>query len=98
MWLVLGQSQFRESSRSELQPGTPWVSGEVPQLEEEGIVIREETLLVEGPVCATGQLPWTWRDEYMVPGVGMTGPGTFAHRGSCCSEDGEDEEEGVGFG
>ena len=81
MWLVLGQGQLRESGRSELQPGSPFVSGEVPKLEEEGVVVGEDTLLVEGPVWATGQLPWTQRDDQMVPGVGVAGLGTFAHGG-----------------
>ena len=82
MWFVVGQGHFRESSRLELQPGAPGVSGEVPQLEEEGVVVGEEALFGEGSMCAAGQFPWTRRDDHLVPSVGVTGPGTFTYRGT----------------
>ena len=45
----------------ELQAGEVRIRGEVPQLEEEGVVVGEEALLRQGAMCATGQFPGTRR-------------------------------------
>ena len=68
MRLVLGQGQLREPSGPELQALAPRVGREVPELEEEGVVVGEKALLLKGPVRTVGQFPWSWRDDRMVPG------------------------------
>ena len=81
VWFVVGQGHFRESSGLELQPGALGIRGEVPQLEEEGVVVGEEALLCLGSMCAAGQFPGTRWDDHI-----------SAQR----KRDGEAEEEDVG--